>query len=299
MEIQYPLIFFTLLLCLSAGLMGFQGWLLLKGEGTKKFHMAMLGFELVALVVGGFASFLHLHHWERIFNGFMHLSSGITQELIAVVVIVLVIAITFVNLRKQEGEGLATVPKWNAILALVVGLVMGFVTAHSYDMVARPAWSNFTLYLYYYSSELLLGVAGTWAIASLTKQDEGVLKRLAMITGIAGIISAIVIIICGFFYTTIEFGDVGIAFHTTNPMAPDLDQAAILAAPFSGSSVGLFWGGAVVVGSVIAALCGFLKARKSNGHTSLALIALICALIGGVCFRVILYVVAVNFYGYF
>ena len=76
MEVQYPLVFFTLFLCLSSGMLLFQGVCALRGAGTKRFHTAMLAAELVVLAVGGFSSFLHLHHWERIFNGFGHGDRG-------------------------------------------------------------------------------------------------------------------------------------------------------------------------------------------------------------------------------
>ena len=143
MEVQYPLVFFTLFLCLSSGMLLFQGVCALRGAGTKRFHTAMLAAELVVLAVGGFSSFLHLHHWERIFNGFGHLTSGITQELIGIVVTVVVLAVLFGVLRKAE-DGERVLPKWCGILAVVVGVVMGFVCAHSYFMPARPAWANLT-----------------------------------------------------------------------------------------------------------------------------------------------------------
>lgn len=41
-------------------------------------------------------------HWERIFNGFGHLTSGITQELIAIVVLAAVAVAYLVMLRKSD-----------------------------------------------------------------------------------------------------------------------------------------------------------------------------------------------------
>lgn len=302
MEVQYPLVFFTLFLCLTAGVLTFQGWMLFKGTGTRRFHEVALIVELVALVAGGISSFLHLHHWERIFNGFGHLTSGITQELIGIVVTFIVMVIIFVMLRKstataENGEHL--VPKWVGILALVVGIAMGFVCAHSYFMVSRPAWSNFTLYLFYYSSEFILGAVGIWMVAAATKQDDAVTGQLARLSFIAGLASAAVILICGFYYTTISFYDVGIAFHTTNPTAPAADPTGTLASPIMGSQALLFWGGAIVVGSLVAAVLGFLKWRKPQGALPYAVISLVCALAGGICFRIVLYAVGVAYYVYF
>ena len=134
MEVQYPLVFFTLFLCLSSGMLLFQGICAVRGVGTKKFHTVMLAAELVILAIGGFSSFLHLHHWERIFNGFGHLTSGITQELIGIVVTVVVLAVLFGVLRKGA-DGERALPVWCGWLAVVVGVIMGFVCAHSYYML--------------------------------------------------------------------------------------------------------------------------------------------------------------------
>lgn len=303
MAVQYPLVFFTLLMCLAAGMIGMQGWLLLQNKGSMKFHRTMIIVELIALVVGGFAAFLHLHHWERIFNGFMHLTSGITQELIGVVVMLVTMVIVFVMLRKSAAAGESggrLVPKWAAIVALVVGIIMGFVCANSYNMGSRPAWSNFTLFLYYYSSEIILGVTGTWLVEAACKEDAEIGRLMAKLACVAGAVSAVVVVICGFYYTTIQFTNVGIAFHTTEPTQAAYDPTTTLVSPIAGSNALLFWGGAVIVGSLVALVCGLLKMRKpETGMAGYAAAALVCALVGGVCFRVVLYIVGVGFYGYF
>ena len=298
MEVQYPLVFFTLFLCLSSGMLLFQGILLAQGRGTKPFHTAMIVVQLAALVIGGFSSFLHLHHWERIFNGFGHLSSGITQELIGVVVTVVVLVVMFMMLRKG-GENGRPAAAWVGILALIVGIVMGFVCAHSYYMSARPAWSNFTLYLYYYASELVLGAAGTWLVAAAFKQDAAVTDLMAKLTCAMGVVSAIAVVVAGFFWTSIPFNDVGYSFHTTDPTAPLPDPTGALAGPLSGADAALFWGGAVVVGSLVAAVCGFFGWKKPQAALPVAAGALACSLVGGVCFRVVLYAVGVSYYVYF
>ena len=45
-------------------------------------------------------------------------------------------------------------------------------------MPARPAWSNFTLYVYYYGSELVLGAAGAWLVAAVL---NGLTERSARV----------------------------------------------------------------------------------------------------------------------
>lgn len=302
MEPQYPLIFFTLFLCLACGMLAIQGSLLVTGKGTRKFHLTTVVVEAVLLALGGFSSFLHLHHWERIFNGFGHLSSGITQELIGIVVTAVALVIMFVVLRRSEAEGASEARLARVrvgVLALVVGVAMGFVCAHSYDMSSRPAWSNATLYLYYYASEFVLGVAGIWTVAAALKQDEATGALLARLTLVAGIVSAVVVIACGFYYTTITFANVGIAFHTTAPTASAVNPEGALASPMSGDAMGLFWGGAVLLGSLVAAACGFAGMKKPALSLRASACVLVCALAGGVCFRLVLYVVGVAYYVYF
>lgn len=301
MDVQYPLVFFTLFICLVSGMFLLQGCLLVAGKGTKRFHAAMLVVEFAGLVIGGLCSFFHLHHWERIFNGFGHLTSGITQELIGIVVMVIGLAVVFGMLRKA-GDGAPSgklVPAWVGIVAIVIGVAMGFVCAHSYYMPARPAWANATLYLYYYASEFVLGAVGTWLVAAACKEDEGVVRTLAKLSCIAGIVSAAAIVVAGVYYTTIPFNEVGIAFHTTDPTAPAADPQGTLASPLAGANALLFWGGSVVLGSLVAAVCGFFGWKKPIASLPASAVALVCALVGGVCFRIVLYAVGVSFYLYF
>ena len=86
MELQWPLILFTTLLAWAAGLFAAQCLWALRGKGGRA-QMPALITSAALLVVGGIAVFFHLAHWERIFNGFGHLTSGITQELIAIIVL--------------------------------------------------------------------------------------------------------------------------------------------------------------------------------------------------------------------
>ena len=69
MHPEWPLILFTFFLCVAGGALGAQGLLNVMGKG-KKMQLASLVTALAALVVGGLSVFMHLQHWERIFNGF-------------------------------------------------------------------------------------------------------------------------------------------------------------------------------------------------------------------------------------
>ena len=98
MELQWPLILFTTLTAWGCGVLGGAGALALKGAGKKSQQLLAI-LSCVLLAVGGIAVFFHLQHWERIFNGFGHITSGITQELIGCVALAIVIVAWFVVLR--------------------------------------------------------------------------------------------------------------------------------------------------------------------------------------------------------
>ena len=167
MELQWPLILFTTLVAWAAGVFGAQGVLALKGA-AKKSQQTLAVTSCVLLAASGIAVFFHLQHWERIFNGFGHLTSGITQELIAIVVFVVVAVAFFAMARKSDDGG--TVPTWMAALAVVVGVVLAAVCAHSYMMAARPAWNSVLEVLSIVGASCILGPA-TCAVVMAMKGD--------------------------------------------------------------------------------------------------------------------------------
>ena len=139
MELQWPLILFTTLTAWGCGVLGGAGALALKGAGKKSQQLlAILSCALLA--AGGIAVFFHLQHRERIFNGFGHITSGITQELIAIVVFVVIAVAYFAMARKSDDGG--TLPKGVAWVAIAISVILAAVCAHSYMMPARPAWDS-------------------------------------------------------------------------------------------------------------------------------------------------------------
>ena len=90
MEIQIPLVIFTSFLAWAAGIFGTQCILALQKRGGAV-QLPALICSAVVLVVGGIAVVFHLTHPFNLFNGFGHITSGITQELIAIVLLAVVI----------------------------------------------------------------------------------------------------------------------------------------------------------------------------------------------------------------
>ncbi|NGM16731.1 hypothetical protein GMI70_01680 [Eggerthellaceae bacterium zg-893] len=73
-----------------------------------------------SLVVGGIAVLFHLAQPLHIFNGFGNPTSGITQELIVIVVLAVVMVVYFAMVQRNDGK----VPSWCAVLAIVVSVVL-------------------------------------------------------------------------------------------------------------------------------------------------------------------------------
>lgn len=175
MELQWPLILFTTLVSWSAGLFGTQGLLAARGRATAS-QLPALVVSLALLVIGGIAVFFHLEHWERIFNGFGHITSGITQELIGIVAMFLVMVAFFAALRRTGG-----VPRWCGALALVVAVALVAVMGHSYMMASRPAWDSIVQIASLLGASCAFGPATFAVIMAVRGDDLGDIAPAALV----------------------------------------------------------------------------------------------------------------------
>ncbi|MEG0503927.1 MAG: DmsC/YnfH family molybdoenzyme membrane anchor subunit, partial [Raoultibacter sp.] len=254
MELQWELMIFTLFVCLSAGIFAVQGTLALMNKGAKA-QLPCLIVSLVSLAIGGIGSFLHLQHWERIFNGFGHLTSGITQELIAIVVFGIVLVVYFFMMRRHE-----ELPEWLCVVAIIVSVVLVIVMSHSYNMAARPVWDTPLLWLYYLANAGFFGALAVMAIAEAAKGADTCRALLAKVALIAGIVQAVVTAIyVGFFMmASSAYTEVGNYFDPTMPTKAMEDPTAALSGVVAGDQALLFWLGVVVVGLLVPIVLAFL-----------------------------------------
>ena len=278
MELQWPLIIFTTLVAWSAGVFGTQGALASGGHACRS-QMPLLAISVALLAVSGIAVFFHLEHWERIFNGFGHLSSGITQEFIVIVVFAVVAVAYFVFLRRS-GDG--TVPRWMGWAALAISAILVVVCAHSYVMAARPAWDSALEVLSLVGASLLMGPATCGAVMALCGDDASALGLPAVAAAAAG--AALVVAYAAFLQASGgSFAEVGYYFDPTHPTAGMADAASAVAA-----QAPLLWGGAVAVGA-LAPLAAVAAAWRTGGWKAWGPAAVACTLAGAVCLRVAFY----------
>ena len=291
MELQWPLIIFTTLVAWSAGLFGTQALMAVFGVG-KKAQVPAWVCSAVLLAAGGIAVFFHLEHWERIFNGFGHLTSGITQELIAIVVLA-VVAVAYLVLMRKSDDG-ASVPKWLAWLSVALSVALVAVMAHSYTMAARPAWDSVLWILYVLGNACVLGPATFLLLSALAAggpgdqpaeraAGAGAPAGLAALAGAA--INALATLAFAAFLqlSAGSFADVGLYFDPTHPTRAMADAAATV-----GAQAPLLWLGVVAVGAIVPLAAAFVGRRTGNWKLW-APVAIAAALVGAVCMRVAFY----------
>lgn len=294
MELQWPLILFTFFNCVAAGTFLVQGVLTLAGKG-KAMQMASLVTSIVALAVGGIAVFFHLENPLRMLNGFGHITSGITIELIVIILFAIAVILYFLMMRRSE-EGVA--PKWCAVVAVIMGVVLPVAVGDSYLMPALPVWDTPLLPLYYVANTVMLGGLTALIIALVTKVDDA--KDLSAKTALAGsVVTLAVTLVYAFViggmadcFTSMEY-----YFDPTLPDVAMRQSEQITGAILAGEHAVAFWLGNVAIGcavpAVLAALVmtGKIPAEKA---LAVAVVALVCAVIGTIVWRVLLYEVAVN-----
>ena len=285
MELHWPLILFTFFVCLASGILFAQGLLTTLGKG-KKMQTVSLAASLATLAIGGIAVFLHLQHWERIFNGFGHITSGITQELIGVVVMVVLFVVWFIVLRRGKG-----LPKALAGVTIVASVLMVVATAHSYLMPARPAW-GIALLVFYLANAFVLGAIAVW-ILGIVRGDEESEKEGISLTIIGSIVQLVADAIYVAACAMAKFADFGYYADPTKITTAPTHIDSLLSVMTAGPAAGMFWGSLVCAVALIAVA---LVAKKTNGNALVfASLAGIIALAGSILFRVLIYMVGYAF----
>ena len=290
MEMQWPLILFTTLLAWAAGLFGAQALYLLRGEG-KRAQMPALIMSVVLLAVGGIAVFFHLEHWERIFNGFGHLTSGITQELIAIVLLFIVMVAYFVYLRRSGDE--AAVPVWLSVLAIVMSVVLVVVMGHSYMMASLPAWDSFLQVASLVGAAVAFGPA-TMAVLTALKDEaadyNGKVNVIAQCVNVVLLVAYLVAMqATAGAYTSVDFW-----FDPTQPTRVGYPHGAN--PPIGGRSV------AGCRAGIIAAVAGAASAfaGKAKGDWKVwGAVGVACVLISAIALRTVFYMTGVSIYPFF
>ena len=154
--------------------------------------------------------------------------------------------------------------------------------AHSYTMAARPAWDTVLWILYVLGNACVLGPC-TMALIMAVVGDEVAPAGLPVLVGAAvSLVTAIAF--AAFLQASAgSFTEVGYYFDPTHPLAGMADAAALVSA-----QAPLLWAGAVVVGGVLPLVAAFMG-KKSSNWKLWGTVAVVCALVGAICLRVVFY----------
>ena len=276
MELEWPLILFTTFIAWCGGLFGTQCLMALRGKGAKT-QLAAWITSAVLLVIGGISVFMHLQHWERIFNGFGHITSGITQEFIAIILIAICALVYIYQLMKKGG-----VQKPVCIVGLILSIALVAVTGHSYMMAALPTWNTVLQILSLIGAACVLGPATFAVLACFTGDAKEDLAGEALIGSIANAVLTIVYIIL-MVAAQGSFTNMGYYFDPTRATLGMTNAASF--SPFSATAAPCTI--AVIVCVVLAVLAALMG--KKQGWKVWGIVMVVCGVAAAVCLRIVFY----------
>ena len=279
MEIQWPLLIFSVLLGVTSGSFVF----LAVGELRGKFRDVRFAGALIALIclaVGGCVSVLHMGHPERATHLLGNLGSGLSKELFVVAIMGIVTLIYLVLAKKDY----PTASKVFGVLGGIIGLVLPFVAGASYLIAARPAWDSVTLPLMFLGAGLALGMTLMCGLVLLRGADDE--RGFALKLALAGVLIMAV--------TTV-------AYVIWIAVAPYQAPTRSIERLISGDMAVMFWAGVVVIGIVVpVALTALACVQSTKGAGDSGTVqpkqlamylfaACACTAIGAVVIRIIMY----------
>ncbi|WP_139651616.1 dimethyl sulfoxide reductase anchor subunit family protein [Raoultibacter phocaeensis] len=285
MEVQWPLLIFSVLLGITSGVFIFLAVGELKGKFKEvRFTGALIA--LVCLAVGGCVSVLHMGHPERALHLLGNLGSGLSKELFAVAIMGIV-AIAYLILSRKDYPGASKVL---GVIGGIIGLVLSPIAGASYLIAARPAWDSIALPLMYLGAGLALGFTLMAALVLLkgkAAEEGGFALKLAL----AGVIIMAITVI---------------AYVVWIAIAPYQAPSRSIERLISGDLALMFWLGVVVIGVVAPVALTALacvKATKGEGDTGIAnpkslstylFASFACTAVGAVAIRMIMYAVGTS-----
>ena len=269
MDIQWPLVIFSLLAGCGGILFAFEGVAEFLGVG-KKIRFKATIIALVLLVVGGIASVFHLGQPANIMAAAANIGSfsGISVEII-VLGIDIILALIYLLVVRGENE---SVSKVIGVLGIIGGVLIAFVTGNGYVMESQVTWNTIFLPLAYLGTALSMG-ATLYASLIFAEKTEGdaaadvlpsewdKIKNIVLGCAIAG------------FALTLFYG-IAVGFA--------LDIIA-------------YWICALLIGGVGTTVCVFMVGKQK----SLIYVALVCAVIGALGLRCAMWLAGSGFLEFF
>lgn len=161
----------TILAALAAGVFAISATFAWCNKG-EKFQMSGIVIVAAALAISFAIIFARLGHPERVFGAFQNMHSPITQELSAVIIAGIMLAIYFNRWRKNNA-----IPGILAAASVLVSVFVAIVFANPYLMPFRMARNTIMLSLSVLALAGVLGSLVVYFLAGFTGEDPG-LQRI-------------------------------------------------------------------------------------------------------------------------
>ena len=261
-EIQWPLVLFTLFSGIGAGMLVPAGVAELAGKRNEKTQVVALIISLALLVVGGCFSLLHLaapHNvMAAVYNIFSF--SGISMELILLGACCIVALVFLIAVKRGAGSGAL---KAIGIVGIVAAALLMYFCGHGYIMPSRPAWDTEMLPLAYFGTALAGGVFAYGVLLAACKGEEDQVKIYRLVALIGAIVCACT---C--------------ALYCVAVLADAAEESMVA-----------FWGGLVVCGIVLMLVVGVLAYLKLSPENlmGVAVAGLVVAVLAILAVRVVMW----------
>lgn len=292
MDIQWPLVFFTLFVGLGCGT--FVASIALTEWCGKERQIRTVSsiIALVAFAVGGFSSTMHLGHAERMFGALGHPTSGIFMESTMIALVGFDIIIYLLALKRNASEQTCKVI---GTIGALLAVVLAFSNGDAYVMAARPAWNTLLLPVNYVASAAVMGCFSISVLITRTKTfaaDETVTVAAEETAATTTVGSAKATIKRATLIALTIQTLLLVAYLIHIAVAPYPDVTRSVTRILVGNLALFFWGGLVLFGLIIPAtlmkkFCT-KKAESISPLTSVKL-GLVCVLVAGVAFRVLMF----------
>jgi anaerobic dimethyl sulfoxide reductase subunit C (anchor subunit) len=284
MSIQWVLVFFILLVGLGCGTFVVTIFTTEWCGKVRQIRKTGMITSLVILALGGVTSVFHLTHPERIFGALSHPTSGIFMESSMIGLVGLIIIIYLIALRRDATDSTL---KIIGTIGMIPAVILAFAIGHSYMMAARPAWNTLILPLNYFVSAGVMGcVCFNILVARNKNADPTVMAGLNRATLISLAIQAVLVIVYIIYLSAAPY------------QAATRSASRVLA----GDLAPLFWGGIVLLGLLVpTVLIAQIKKEKDKLSTLVmrVQISLVCIILGGIAFRVMMFALGSSIKQYF
>ena len=285
LAVQMPALLCAFLACAASGAAGAASLLEIVGRGRRA-QTPLAVASLVLAVAAVAAMLFKFQRPDRLFNAFSHLSSALSQALVACLVLVALTAALVAVLRRGAGIGRPL-----AFATIAAGVLVAVASARNVAITSFNGAEKAVLCAYFVALVVELGALGVW-VASAARGDA----VLAPLGARAVLVCAAVQAVCYAAWLAVRglapsasLGDYLDPTQITSGVVTK--GAGVVELVLTGGLSGWFWLGAVALGvAAVAALCiffGRVTRAATKAGLGAAVACVVCAAAGSVSFQAV------------